>query len=168
MPEAIRNLRTNRLVSVRSQLPELAAVRSRFSAERWDRFVADHGYNPPPSWTFVAPVLVPAARQPTQPAFLASLDVALLLLAFAMLFCTFGARTGCLALAVFGLGHGWNYLFVGAFLRLDWLAALMLALCQLARGRSFAAGVLLGGAAMARLFPAFFLSGPAVLAARDV
>ncbi|MBW2234502.1 MAG: DUF2029 domain-containing protein [Deltaproteobacteria bacterium] len=56
---------------------------------------------------------------------------------------------------------------MGAFLRLDWLAALMLALCQLARGRSFAAGVLLGVAAMARLFPAFFLLGPAVLAARD-
>jgi hypothetical protein len=188
LPEAIRDLRANRLVSVRSQRPELEAVKSRFSAERWDRFVADHdhylqvidpavldgmrrdhGYNPPPSWTFVARLF--SARLPANPlslAFLAGLDVALLVLAFAMLFQTFGTRAGCLALAVFGLGHGWNYLFVGAFLRLDWLAALMLALCQLKRGRSFAAGALLGVAAMARLFPAFFLLGPALLGARDL
>jgi hypothetical protein len=44
LPEAIRDLHANRLVSVRSQLPELDVVKARFRAERWDQFVADHDH----------------------------------------------------------------------------------------------------------------------------
>ncbi|MEO1086022.1 MAG: hypothetical protein AAFY88_17420, partial [Acidobacteriota bacterium] len=71
----IRDLRTNAIVQ--TQAPETLAhrkeVRERFSAERWRDFVGDHkhflqannrgyiggirrdhGFNPPPSWTFMA------------------------------------------------------------------------------------------------------------------
>jgi hypothetical protein len=86
--------------------------------------------------------------------------------AFAAVFRTFGLRAGCASLAVFGLVHGWRYLYLGAFLRLDWLAAAMLGLCQLERRRFGWAGVGIGYAASVRLFPALLLFGPAVHALR--
>jgi hypothetical protein len=57
---------------------------------------------------------------------------------------------------------------VGAFLRLDWLAAVVFALCALQRRRPGVAGLCLGWAAALRVFPALFLLGPGVLALRQL
>jgi hypothetical protein len=191
VPEApvqpvIRDLRTNELATEPSIRTHLKEVAERFGAKRWNRFVADHdyylrvndpgiiagvrrdhGYNPSPTWTFVARLF--AARLPSSRAslaFLASLDIALLAVMFAAIFRTYGARACALALAVFGLGYGWRYIYMGAFLRLDWLAATTIGICALERKRPALAGALFGYATMVRVFPLLLLFGPAVLGAK--
>jgi len=182
----VRDLRTNRLAPTDSLLPHVTDVRARFDDVRWREFVVDHrhyldatapgyvagirrdhGYNPPPSWTAVARIFsahLPSGRGTI--ALLAALDWILMGIAFAAVFRTFGLRAGCAAVAVFGLAHGWRYLYVGAFLRLDWLAAVMIGICQLERRRFGWAGASFGYAASVRLFPALLLFGPAIHAAR--
>jgi hypothetical protein len=67
--------------------------------------------------------------------------------------------------AIFGLGYGWEFQWTGgAYLRMDWLAAVGIGLCLLQRERPAAAGFLLGYAAMVRLFPVLLLVGPALVA----
>ena len=72
----LRDLRTNRSIRAGDASEHRREVRSRFSPERWRSFVADHarfveaggerfltavrrdhGYNPSPTWTFVARLL---------------------------------------------------------------------------------------------------------------
>jgi len=182
-----RDLRVNRVRDTDELLPHIAHVRERFTPERWRAFVADHatflrrlplpyladmrrdhGYNATPAWTALARAL--NGGVPLTPASLrafACVDLALMAVAFAALLRVFGAWRACLALAVFGLGYGPRYQWIGgAFLRLDWLAALALGLCALARGRALPAGAAFGYAAAVRLFPTAFLLGPAVLGVR--
>lgn len=186
--DAIRDLRNNSIRSVTELQPHVTEVRGRFSEERWDQFVTDHryflqvtypviafyrfdhGYNPPPNWTFVGRLLsrwIPATEGTLQG--LAMLDLLLLGVAFAAIYRTFGARVACLSLIIFGLGAPWRYDWSGgAFLRNDWITALALGLCSLKRDRMVTAGVLLGYAASVRVFPAAFLIGPGLLAIRDI
>lgn len=186
-PRRMRDLRTNRLVPVRRLDDARRAVRARFRPARWRRFVRDHdsfartlppawlarvrmdhGFNPTPAWTAVARLVsdpLPLGR-PTLVA-LSLLDVALMVGAFVAIFRVFGARVGCLSLAVFGLGYGWRYYYIGgAFLRTDWLAAVAFAACLLERRRPGWAGAALGYATAVRIFPAILLLGPGVLALR--
>ena len=184
---AVRDLRTNQVVPTFVVTQQKADVHRRFSAARWSAFVADnrhflevndpdyirqirtdHGYNPSPTWTFVARLFdraLPASR--TTLTLLGLLDPLLLLTAFVVLFRTYGARVGCVALVVFGLGYPWRYYWIGgAFLRQDWLAACVIAICLLKRERYAVAGCLFAYAAMVRIFPVLFLFGPALLAVR--
>lgn len=184
-----RDLRDNRVKPTRGQLDRAAQVAQRFEPERWQAFLADHrtfldalplgylaemrqdhGYNPTPAWTFVARLF--NARLPLGRGTLVALgllDPLLLAAMFAVLFRTFGWRRGCLALVVFGLGYAARFKWTGgAFLRLDWLAALGLAVAAAERRRPFAAGAGIGYAAAVRLFPAAFLLGPALLGLRGL
>jgi hypothetical protein len=162
-------------------------VHRRFSPERWASFKRDnayfmrlapdyaakmrldHGYNPTPAWTAVAQLVAGrlAASEETT-VFLGLLDLALLAVAFVVVFRTYGAEVGQLALVVFGSGYAWRWFWTGgAFLRQDWLVATVVAVCMLRRRRFFLAGLLLAYAAMVRVFPAAFLVGPFVLFVRD-
>jgi hypothetical protein len=185
----VRDLRTNEVVPVRSLANHVSEVRARFSDDRWTAFRADaayffesnrytyitnirrdHGYNPTPTWTFSARLFSrwPAASDRTLIA-LAWLDPFLLAVMFAMIFRTFGARVGCLAVIVFGLGYPWRYDWVGgAFLRQDWLAAVGVAVCLLKSKRFGLAGGLIAYASMVRVFPGGFLFGPAVIFVRHL
>lgn len=180
----LRDLVTYQIVPLADHEPRLREVRARFSEERWRSFVTDHaqyvrnsslafwqnirrdhGYNPTPAWTFVARLF--DARLGSSDAalgFLASLDLALLALMFALVFRSFGFEAGCLSLAILGLGFGWRYQLLGALLRFDWLVAVAIGICALKRERFAAAGACFGYAAMVRLFPVLFLAGPALLA----
>jgi hypothetical protein len=182
----LRDLRTNRSIRAGDASEHRREVRGRFSPERWRRFVADHaafaeaggerfltgvrrdhGYNPSPTWTFVARLLTAHAPVgPVSSLLLALLDPLLLGVAFAFVFRSFGLRAGCLALAILGLGFGWRYNYLGALLRLDWLAATLVGVCLLERGRAGLAGALVGYAAAVRLFPLLLALGPALLAVR--
>jgi hypothetical protein len=128
----------------------------------------DHGYNPTPTWTFVGRLFdawLPAGSQSL--AVLAALDPILLAVLFAFLFSTYGSRVGSLCLVVFGLGYPWRFDWIGgAFLRLDWLVAVGVAVCLMRRERYRWAGALLAYAGMVRIFPLVLLLGPAVLVAR--
>lgn len=183
----VRDLETNQVVSSYGVLARASEARTRFTPERWRSFTddhdhflrhmawgylsevrKDHGYNPSPTWTFVArlfDVWLPAGSD-TQ-ALLGALDPLLLLALFGFLVSTYGSRVGCLCLVVFGLGYPWRFDWIGgAFLRLDWLVALGVAVCLMRRERYRWAGALVAYAAMVRIFPAVFLLGPAVLAVR--
>lgn len=184
-----RDLRTNKVVALDDSeaVARRRAVVARFSPERWRSFVEDndffvrendpgylasirldHGFNPPPSWTFVARIFAgwPRIDGGTLAAF-AMLDLLLLAALFVVVSRTYGARWGLLALAVFGINYAGRYFWVGgAFLREDWLAAIVVGICQLEKGRNRWAGACFAYAAAVRVFPILFLFGPAVVAVR--
>jgi len=182
---AYRDLRTDRIRDTVAQLDHVREVRRRFDAQRWVEFVADHhyfverhggaqlddmrrdhGFNATPAWATIARTVgaaVPSGS--TGLALLGLLDPLLLGLAFALVFRSFGLRAGCLALALLGLGYASRFYWVGgAFLRQDWLAAVLCSIALLEASRPRAAGLLLGVAAGLRLFPVLLLFGPVVLA----
>ncbi len=184
-----RDLRTNRMVATDSPdaLARRRAVVAKFRPERWRAFVADneffvehndagylsairrdHGFNPPPSWTFVARLFAgwPRIDEGTLSAF-ATLDLLLLAALFIIVSRTYGTRWGCLALALFGINYAGRFFWVGgAFLREDWLAAITIGICLLERKRYRWAGACFAYAAAVRIFPLLFLFGPAVVAFR--
>jgi hypothetical protein len=185
----MRDLRTNEVVGVGALVNHMKEVRERFSDERWRAFRADidyfleanrysylssirrdHGYNPTPTWTFSARLFsawLPASDRTLSA--LAWIDAALLAGAFLLVFRTFGARIGCLALIIFGLGYPWRFDWVGgAFLRQDWLAAVIAGVCLLKRQRHGLAGAMIAYAFMVRVFPGGFLVGPAVVFIRHL
>jgi hypothetical protein len=187
LQRAMRDLRTNTIVPTATLAEHRREVRARFAPERWRRFVADHqvflqpgpfarladfrldhGYNPTPAWTFVGRLF--AAWLPTTEdnlRLLVALDAVLLAFAFIALYKSFGARTAALALIVFGLGYAWRFTWVGgAFLRQDWLVAVVIGICMLERERFAFAGGLFAYAAAVRLFPVLFLLGLVVVGVR--
>ncbi|NWF99573.1 MAG: DUF2029 domain-containing protein [Thermoanaerobaculaceae bacterium] len=188
-PSDIRNLKDNRIEPVYALAEQRAAVRARFSPQRWQAFLADndyfvrtcqsaylaqirrdHGYNPTPAWTFVGRLFsgaLPVGRRTL--VLLGLLDPLLLVLTFLLVIRTYGSRVGALALVIFGLGYPWRFDWIGgAFLRLDWFAAVVAAICLLKRERYAWAGALVGYATMVRIFPVLFLPGVAVLALKDL
>ena len=64
--------------------------------------------------------------------FIASLDVIGLLLMFWVIKRTYDIETACLSMMVFGLGFGWEFIWIGgAFLRQDWLIVTVIGVCML-------------------------------------
>jgi hypothetical protein len=177
-----RDLDTNELVPSSELLLVSGPVKARFDAERWAELtrdvtyfrerlggplysgiLRDHGFNPSPAWPLLAgPLanLVPAGSHAGVVA-LTLIDPLLLAAAFTMVGRTFGRRALLYALThfflVFGAGFAWTG---GSFLRQLWLAASLMGVCALHRGRAAAGGALFGVAVVLRIFPAFFLVGP--------
>jgi len=168
-------------------LEQADRVKQRFTPERWQAFLADHarfldrmapdylekvrkdhGYNPSPTWTFGARLFDRwLSARPENLVLLGSLDLLLLIVLFCFLITTYGSRIGSLCLVVFGLGYPWRYDWIGgAFLRLDWLVAVGVAVCLMRRERYRWAGALLAYAAAVRIFPLALLLGPVILAVR--
>ncbi len=189
LPRMIRDLRTNTIVPVRAVDPRREEVIRRFSPARWRSFVEDHrefldpayahvlnelrldhGYNPTPAWTFVGRVF--NARLPlnsTTIPLLALIDWVLLGTMFWVVFRTYGPAVGATALVVFGAGYPWRYAWVGGgFIRYDWLAALVIAVCLLKRRRFAAAGALVAYAAGVRIFPGLIVIGLAAAVLRGI
>lgn len=173
----LRDLRNSEVRHVRELLPELAEVRARFSAERWQAFRADMGYfegsmgsggflghslrdhggNATPVWILSAWLIfrdLPASELSLTLAGL--LDPLLLLLLFGCIWRTFGSRPALYAAILFGATD--FYMFgsnlVGSTLRQDWLVALGLGACALRSGRPLLGGALLAYGALIRAFPA--------------
>ena len=89
---------------------------------------------------------------------LSSVDYLLLAVAFVAVRWAFGELPAALAGAFFFLSSLARFDFIGgSILRWDWIAALLAGLSLFARGRGIAAGVLLGYAVLARIFPLLFL-----------
>jgi hypothetical protein len=189
LPRVIRDLRTNTMEPVRSIDEHREAVLRRFTPERWRSFVADHatfvnpeylpslnelrldhGYNPTPTWTFVGRLFNSwLPLNDTTIPLLALLDWLLLGVMFAVVFKSYGSAVGATALILFGTGYAWRYGWVGgAFLRYDWLAAVVIGACLLKRRRFAVAGAMFAYAASVRLFPLLLLVGVVAVGARDL
>ena len=169
---------------------EEAAIRAPFTEERWAAFARDvvffrdalapamweqllhdKGYNATPAWTLVGGTL--ASLVPLENelglGLLIALDPLLLLAGFACVAWAFGARAMLFALALYLTHYCTSHAhFRAAFLRTDWLVALVASACCLKKERSFLAGALLAWAALSRVFPLLFALGPLAVLAWNV
>lgn len=126
----------------------------------WRQLLQDHGFNGTPVWTLLArPVasVVPVEGIKV----LGYLDVGLVGAALVVLARVSGAETAGWVLLFLWVTYSGRWpTYSTAFLRYDWLAALLFAYAALRSGRPMLAGALSGWAATLRLFPALWLILP--------
>lgn len=131
-----------------------------FTDRLWRQMIIDHGYNGTPVWTVLAHPLAEAV--PVEHIkLLGYLDLAVLLGATGVVAWAYGGTTA---------GFAWLFLMVSyslrwptitwAFLRYDYVAALMVGMSLVKKGHHLWAGVVTGYSAVMRLFPAMWLYGP--------
>ncbi|HEV8548119.1 MAG TPA: hypothetical protein VGQ57_03805, partial [Polyangiaceae bacterium] len=136
----------------------------------WEGMGQDHGYNPPPLWTLMGGSLARLAS----PSLgfltaLATLDVALMVGAVALLAWGFGPRVALVSGLFWGTQAASDFAWTGGgFLRQDWLFCAVAALALSRRGRPFPAGAAFVTAALLRVFPALLGVGVAVWMVRRV
>jgi hypothetical protein len=149
---------------------DVAYLRGRLPAQRWNVILIDHGYNATPVWTLVGAMLANTGPASNRQLYLLSLlDPLLLAVSLAAIWWAFGRRT--LAVAVLSLATFLpaEYIWTGrALLRWDWLFLMVLAVCLLKKGMAFPAGLALGYAALLRVFPAALFAGPALVIAQHL
>ena len=181
----LRDLLNNLIRTGGDLSDELAKVRARFSAERWEEFRRDmryfadtmgesdylaslqeHGGDATPAW--ILPAYLLFSHLPASEATLtatALIDPLLILLLFLVVARTFGLRVMLYLAVLWGTSDFYNFgtTFMGSTLRQDWLVALGLGICALKTRRLFLGGVLLAYAGLVRVFPseaALFLVVP--------
>jgi hypothetical protein len=152
------------------------AVRAHFSTERWLAFkrdlaffsprlqpwsgpLRDHGYNDPPPRALILHLLlrwIPANIITLT--LLTSLDYVFILAGYWAVRRAFGEIPAALTFAFFFLSFFARFDFIGgSILRWDWIVAVLIGLAAFARGSGVVAGLCLGYAVLARLFPILFL-----------
>jgi hypothetical protein len=171
---AVRDLATYARRDPRSI--DASAVIARFSPPRWAAFkddlrfflahirqwplpLNDHGYNdsPPRAWLLHAIVRSVPATSMTLTV-LTSLDYVLIVGACVVVASIFGPLPAALAFAFLALNPLARFDFIGgSLLRWDWIAALLVGVAAFARGMGRTAGVFLGYAILARIFPVLFV-----------
>lgn len=183
---AIRNLDTHGYESVAQVWANREKCKAAFTPERWQEFKADiryfqsvmptykwqqvlgdKGYNATPVWNALARLLTENAPTNNRWAmrFLTYIDLVLLVVMFGFVWAAFGWRVMLFAI----IFHGTNYFMAfvhikGAFMRLDWIAGLVIGLCLLKLRWYKTAGGVLAYAGMARVFPVIFVFGIGVKA----
>jgi hypothetical protein len=176
----IRDLRSDELRPPLELVPRTTRCGGAFSLPRWQQFKADvgwfherlgeagfwyvlqdFGYNPSPIWTLVGGSLASLApANDVSMRRLASIDLVLVLIAFAAIGWAFGFETLCLAVLTWSTNPMPSYMWTGdAFLRFAWFVSAMLGLCLLRKGWSGTAGALFAFSSLLRLFPVFFTLG---------
>ena len=169
--------------SVRSHgVPHGREVSQRFTPERWAEFehdaltlqrdfpgmndklwrqmLQDHGYNGTPVWTMLARPLAEAVPVESIK-WLCHLDTLLLLGAVGIVGWAYGTVGALWTLLFFMLSYSLRWPTISwAFLRYDYLVAMVAAMACLRKGRPLIAGLLTGYSAALRLFPAMWLYGP--------
>ena len=182
----MRDLATDRIVSVDVALANPDACHGRFTPERWqafgddvmwfrgatgsmwDRMQQDHGFNPPPTWALAGGLLaaVGPASEWTQSS-LALVDPVLLTGMLGLVGWAFGAHVLLVAIVVWGCQMpGQATWTAAAFLRDDWLLFVVAAVCLARRGWPMGAGIALASAAAIRVFPVFLLGLPLLVIVR--
>lgn len=186
LPSRVRDLATNNVVPIENLEAFRQEVRARFTPERWRLFcedigrwkfhrsmLHDHGYNATPPHVAISRVFSSTLPFRMRTLYLlALLDFALLGLAGWALVWGFGIEAAAMVSLCFGLGFCSRYYWVGgAFLRMDYLAALAIALACIARGRYAGAGVAAAYSACVRIFPILFplaLVAAALFGSREI
>jgi hypothetical protein len=183
----LRDLTTYEMITGDQALPQLPAIRARFTPQRWEQFkgdmryfldsmgrdgylgsIRDHGGNATPVWVLGAWALFRSAPASELTLGLAAaIDPLLLLVLFFFVYRTFGSRVMLYALILFGATDFYQFgsNLVGSTLRQDWLVALGLGACALKAERPFLGGFLLAYGGLIRAFPALaalFLLVPVV------
>ncbi len=178
---SLRNLETGAIISAQQVLAHPEQCKARFTPPRWAEFLRDvaffhegfdiktwkrmlmdKGYNATPVWTMIAAPL--SNRAPTDNLFrltcTALIDALLLLLAIGCVAWAFDYRAALLMVIFLGVHYLFShYTLKAAFLRLDWVVCLTMAVCMLKKGWYKTAGGLCAYAALARVFPLAFVFG---------
>ena len=173
-----RDMRTYEILPGAAAMLQEAEIKAPFTEERWQQFVediayfyydltpeyfynvlADHGYNPPPTYTLVAKLFVGSGDlSEAKLLFLASIDWLLLVLVFGLIAWGFGGEASLVAITLFGIAYMSNFSWVGnAFLRFGWLAGIAAGVVFQRKGFVIASGLCLGFAAGLRVFPGILL-----------
>jgi hypothetical protein len=176
----MRNLESNELESAAIALENPQRCKRHFSDTRWREFrldvewfrrsmpprqwllaQTDHGYNATPVWGILGIALANSGPVSERRMWaLTLLDPLLLLGMWGCIVWAFGWRAACVCAVFWGTNYfahfGWTG---GGYLRQDWLAATLVSICLLRRGRSAAAGFALACAALLRIFPALLFVG---------
>jgi hypothetical protein len=142
---------------------DVVFFRGELAPEVWEQLLHDKGYNATPVWTLVGHALAERVPATSRAALrgLVALDVVLLAAASACVAWAFGARAALFAAALYLVHHCTSHAhFRAAFLRTDWLFALVAALCCLKKERAFLGGLLLAWSVLLRVFPLAFALGP--------
>jgi hypothetical protein len=181
--ERVRDLQTGGLLRPDRARRDIPDVKARFSAARWAEYrldaaylakrttrggtqkaLEDKGYNASPAWTLVSGALSNATSTVTGSIeLLPWLDVLLWLIAFIAIGRVYGARVLSVVLVLLGTQLVTDHAHLkAAFLRVDWIACLLLAMVAQKKRQPFVAGALVGYAAMMRVFPAVFAFGVGV------
>ena len=182
----IRRLATNRVEMADGVVADPEACKRHFTPERWDAFRADvgwfrnrmtprrwaiaqtdHGFNATPAWAIAGSTLAnlgPASDAHMR--LLALIDPLLLAAMWGAACWGFGWRTTAAALIFWGTNEPGRAAWVGnAYLRQDWLAATVVGLALLRRGRMAGGGAALTLATLLRIFPGFLVAAFALRAA---
>lgn len=124
----------------------------------WSSGLKDNGYNGSPVWRILGGFFANqvGAMNDASLFHLGYLDPILL---FAMMFTiwwAFGWRTLCVALVFFGTNYCGRYWWTGgAYLRMDWLFAMVASICCMKRDRPMLSGFLIAWSTLLRVFPGF-------------
>ncbi len=182
LPGSVRDLYTDRTINSRSLLKDKAVLRERFSEERWvqwkgdvldfrksfktskawDVMMQDRGFNATPVWIMAAGPLTNLFKIDGTPSIylLPWLDVLLAMLAFACLWRAFGLQVAAFTF-IFLFTHyvTSQWPLKAAFLRLDWIVALLCSMSMLKMKRYGWAGFFAAVATCMRIFPVLFVFG---------
>jgi hypothetical protein len=141
---------------------------ARVSKQNWSYFFIDHGYNPPPPWTFVGGSL--AKLCPVEHLkWITSVDIALIAILMMLIAWSFGIEAMFAALLFFVVTFSGRWPIVGqSLLRFDWLFGLVSSMCFLKKGHHGKAGFALLYAALNRVFPAAFGVAAAIFFVREI
>ncbi|HEX9104156.1 MAG TPA: hypothetical protein VF997_18215, partial [Polyangia bacterium] len=124
----------------------------------WTSGLKDNGYNGSPVWRILGGFFANRVDEMNDASLfhLGYLDPILL---FAMMFTiwwAFGWRTLCVALLFFGTNYPGRYWWTGgAYLRMDWLFAMIASICCMKRDRPMLSGFLIAWSTLLRVFPGF-------------
>ncbi len=126
----------------------------------WRQLIQDHGYNATPVWTMAARPLAEAVPVESIK-WLCHLDTVLLAAAVGAVVWAYGSVAGLWTVLFFMLSYSLRWPTISwAFLRYDYLAALVIAMACLRKNKPLLAGLLTGYSAALRFFPAMWLFGP--------
>jgi len=126
----------------------------------WRQLIQDHGFNGTTVWTLVArPIALAVPVEAIK--WLCHIDTALLAGALGLVGWAYGGPAALWAAVFLFLSYSGRWpTYSWAFLRYDYLAALLAGMALLRKGRPLLAGVVTGYAATLRLFPALWMYGP--------
>lgn len=173
----VRDLTTNVLGTSAPALAHPERCKEHFTPERWQAFMRDsdyfrrastwgywadalndNGYNATPVWRLPAGLIANQIDEINDASMiiLARLDPILLFAAALAVWWAFGWRTLCVALIYFGNNYPARYWWTGgAFLRMDWIAAMVAGMCCMKKQRPALSGFFIAYAALLRIFPGF-------------
>jgi len=133
---------------------------SQMNDKLWRQMIIDHGYNGTPAWTVMAhpfAELVPVESIKL----LGYLDLVVLVAAAGVVAWAYGAPTAMFAWLFLMVTYSVRWpTITWAFLRYDYVAALMVGMALLKKQKHALAGVFTAFSATMRLFPAMWLYGP--------